>query len=54
MKLWVGGIINRMEVKIATNIETGIFYSIIEFLRVNNWELIAEDDENIFDEGIDF
>jgi hypothetical protein len=45
---------NSSEVKIATNIETDIFYSIIEFLKKNNWNLIAEYDENIFDKGIDF
>ena len=42
------------EVKIATNIETEIFYSIIKFLRENNWDLKAEYDENMFDKGIDF
>src|SRR5687768_1381007 len=42
------------EVKIATNIETGIFYSIVEFLKGDNWILSAEYDENIFDKGIDF
>ena len=42
------------EVKITTNIETGIFYSVIEFLKQKNWNLMAEYDENIFDKGIDF
>lgn len=42
------------DVKIATNIETGIFYSIIEFLKTKNWNLRAEYDESIFDKGIDF
>lgn len=42
------------EVKIATNIETDIFYSIIEFLKTDDWNLRAEYDENIFDKGIDF
>lgn len=45
---------NSSELKIATNIETGIFYSIVEFLKKNNWDLMAEYDENIFDKGIDF
>lgn len=36
------------------NIETGIFYSIIEFLKKSNWDLAAEYDENFFDKGIDF
>ena len=45
---------NNSEVKIATNIETGLFYLIIEFLKNNNWNLTAEYDENIFDKGIDF
>ena len=44
----------NFEAKIATNIETGIFYSIIEFLKTDNWNLRAEYDENIFDKGIDF
>ncbi|MEI9958157.1 MAG: hypothetical protein WDM90_18040 [Ferruginibacter sp.] len=45
---------NSIELNIATNIETDIFYSIIKFLKENDWELIAEYDENIFDKGIDF
>jgi hypothetical protein len=45
---------NSSEVKIATSIDTGIFYSIIEYLKTNNWKLMAEYDENIFDKGIDF
>lgn len=32
------------EVKIATNIETSIFYS-IQFLKTDNWNLRAEYDE---------
>src|SRR5690606_11491441 len=43
-----------MEVKIVTNIETYIFYSIIKFLRKNDWKLIAEYSDEIFDKGIDF
>ena len=44
----------NVEIKIATNIETCIFYSIIEFLKTDKWNLRAEYDENIFDKGIDF
>ena len=43
-----------MELNIATNIETDIFYLIVKLLKDNGWELIAEYDENIFDKGIDF
>lgn len=43
-----------METKIAINIETEIFYSIISFLKENNWSLDIEYDEKIFDKGIDF
>ncbi|HLW42626.1 MAG TPA: hypothetical protein VKY82_09705 [Flavobacterium sp.] len=43
-----------MEVKIATDIETDVFYSIIKFLKKNDWELIAEYNDEIFDKGIDF
>ena len=42
------------DIKIATNIETAIFYSIIEFLKKNDWNLTAEYDKNVFDKGIDF
>ena len=43
-----------METKIATNIETGIFYSIIKFLKKNDWKLTVEYSDEIFDKGIDF
>lgn len=43
-----------METNIATNIETSLFYSIIEFLKENGWKLAAEYDEDMFDKGIDF
>lgn len=43
-----------METKIATNIETSIFYSIVEYLKSNAWNLDIEYDEKIFDKGIDF
>jgi hypothetical protein len=42
------------EIKIATNIETGIFYSVIELLKTDNWNLSADYDEKMFDKGIDF
>ncbi len=40
--------------KIATNIETDNFYSIVKFLKKNDWKLIAEYSDEIFDKGIDF
>ncbi|WP_293313351.1 hypothetical protein [Pedobacter sp. UBA5917] len=43
-----------METKIATNIDTDIFYAVVKFLRENVWKLTAEYDEKIFDKGIDF
>ena len=43
-----------MEVKIATSIETKTFYSIIAFLKKENWKLKIEYDDKIFDKGIDF
>ena len=39
---------------IATNIETSLFYSIVEFLKETGWELELEYDENCFDKAIDF
>ncbi len=45
---------NNIEFTIAINIETSVFYSIIEFLKESGWALIVEYDENIFDKGIDF
>ncbi len=45
---------NNIELNIATNIDTDLFYSIIKFLKENGWELTAEYDQNIFDKGIDF
>lgn len=39
---------------IATNIDTDIFYSIVNFLKKNDWKLIAEYSDEIFDKGIDF
>lgn len=43
-----------MEIKIATNIETEMFYAAIKFLKEKNWVLTAEYDDKIFDKGIDF
>lgn len=43
-----------METQIATGIGTDIFYSIIEFLKDNDWRLTAEYNEEMFDKGIDF
>lgn len=43
-----------METKIATNIETDILYSIIKFLKKNDWKLTIEYSDEIFDKGIDF
>ncbi|WP_134204113.1 hypothetical protein [Pedobacter suwonensis] len=43
-----------MEIKIATNIDTDIFYAVIKFLKENGWELTIEYDENLFDKGVDF
>ena len=43
-----------METIIATNIETMLFYSTITFLKENDWILIVEYDENIFNKGIYF
>lgn len=43
-----------METKIATNINTDIFYAVIKFLQENCWKLTAEYDEKLFDKGIDF
>jgi hypothetical protein len=43
-----------METKIATNIETELFYSIIKFLTENDWKITIEYSTKIFDKGIDF
>jgi len=40
--------------KIATNIETELFYTIIKFLKESGWVLTAEYDEKIYDKGVDF
>jgi len=31
-----------MDIKIATTIETDVFYSIIGYLKKNDWKLIVE------------
>ncbi|RBQ03363.1 hypothetical protein [Pedobacter miscanthi] len=43
-----------METKIATNIDTDVFYAVINFLKENGWKLTAEYDEKLFDKGVDF
>lgn len=43
-----------METRIATDIETSKFYSIIKFLKKSKWKLTIEYDDRIFDKGIDF
>ena len=43
-----------METKIATDIETELFYSIIKYLIKTNWKITIEYSSNIFDKGIDF
>jgi hypothetical protein len=45
---------NDLEIKIATNIKTEVFYDIVNFLKNNGWKLTIEYDENIFDKAIDF
>lgn len=45
---------NKVEFRIATSIETSVFYSILKVLRDNGWEIKAEYDEKMFDKGIDF
>jgi len=43
-----------MEIKIATNFNTEIFYAAIKFLKEKGWELTAEYDDKMIDKGIDF
>jgi len=43
-----------METRIATNIETELFYSIIKFLTKTGWKISIEYSANLFDKGIDF
>lgn len=40
--------------RIATGIETDLFYNILAFLQVNGWRLTAEYDPDIYDKAIDF
>ncbi len=50
-----------METRIATNIETKLFYSIIKYLTKRNWyftkskwKITVEYSRKLFDKGIDF
>lgn len=43
-----------MQDKIAINIDTSTFYSVINFLKDNDWKLIAEYRNDIYDKAIDF
>lgn len=43
-----------MNFKIVTNIETDIFYLIINVLVKDKWKIICEYDDEIFDKSIDF
>lgn len=43
-----------METKIATTIDTELFYSIIKYLTKNGWRVSIEYSPKIFDKGIDF
>ncbi len=45
---------NKQQRITATNIGTNQFNKIIEFLRNNEWELIAEYNDQLYDKGIDF
>lgn len=47
---------NYMEsqMKIATDIDTELFFRMVQFLKENGWKLIAEYDPEIFDKAIDF
>jgi len=42
-----------MEAKIATGIDTDIFYSALAFLKENGWTLTAEYDDRLFDKRVD-
>jgi hypothetical protein len=43
-----------METKTATEIETELFYSIIKYLKKNNWKITIEYSNEIIGKGIDF
>lgn len=45
---------NKQQRIIATHIATELFNNIIEFLRNNEWELIAAYNDLLYDKGIDF
>lgn len=44
----------QIETRIATGIDTEIFYSIIKYLIKMEWRVSAEYSTNLFDKGIDF
>jgi hypothetical protein len=43
-----------METRIATGIDTELFYSIIKYLTKNGWRVSVEYSTKMFDKGIDF
>lgn len=43
-----------METKIATGIDTELFYSIFKYLTKNGWRVSVEYSTKMFDKGIDF
>lgn len=43
-----------METRIATDIETELFYSIVKYLIKNGWRVSLEYSTKLFDKGIDF
>lgn len=43
-----------MNFKIITNIETDIFYLIINELVKDKWKIVCEYDNEVFDKSIDF
>lgn len=42
------------QMKIATDIDTELFFRMVQFLKENSWKLVAEYDPEIFDKAIDF
>jgi hypothetical protein len=46
--------IENNEIKIATNIDTKIFYSIFLYLKNDRWKILIEYSDLLFDKGIDF
>ena len=43
-----------METRIATGIDTELFYSIIKYLTKTGWRVSLEYSTKLFDKGIDF